>query len=455
MSFAILALGSGYLAVRAAGPVVDPDTWWHLRLGLDFRNGWSMSHPGRLAPFADKPWVPTQWLSEVTMSYVNSVFGLSGIAWLTGAAVLALAAALFASCRQEGTTLAASVTVMLALVGVTASISPRPQLLSFILLAVFMAAWLRTTRDLRVRWWLVPLTGVWACAHGMWFTGVLVGFVVVAGMQLDRRVTPIQSLRLLLLPTLGLCAAALTPVGPKLLAAPFMVSKLSPFIMEWQPPNFRQPCALFTATMLMLIAVSWARRGQVRWSEILLFVLACAWTALSLRTVAIGAVMAAPLLSAAMHGWITARPVAPLVGRERASVVAWPAVGLVVLTVLAGSRSASQPPLGPTVESALTRLPEKAVVLNDDKFGGWLEWRHPNVAPVVDTMEDAYTPAYLVQYINAVRLAPGWESFVRRSGARYALLSPSAPLAVELQKHWGWRAVASGQSGVLLVGRAP
>lgn len=453
LSLVLVGSGAIALAVRASGPVVDPDTWWHLRLGDDFRYGWSLSNPGQLSPFADKAWVPTQWLSEVVMSYVNSIFGLSGIAWLTGAAVLALATALFAVCRQEGTTLAASVTVMLALVGVTASISTRPQLMSFILLAVYTGAWLRTARDLRARWWLVPVSGVWACLHGMWFTGTLVGIVVVVGMSLDRRVSLQKAGRLSLVPLLGIVAAALTPVGPKLLLAPITVSKLAPFITEWQPPNFRQPCALFTATMLMLIMVSWSRGHQTSWSHILLFILACGWTALSLRTVAIGAVMAAPLLSAAMHEWITTRPVLRMAKRERNSVVAGVVTGLVLLTVLAQTRSASQPPLPPSVDIALAGLPAQTVVFNDDALGGWLEWRHPNVAPVSDTMEDAYEPAYLIAYIHAVSLAPGWEKFVRRTGARYALLYPGSPLAFELRRHWGWRPVASGPSAVLLAGR--
>ncbi|MDP9318749.1 MAG: hypothetical protein M3O94_06700, partial [Actinomycetota bacterium] len=308
VSIAVLALGSTYLAVKAAGRITDPDTWWHLRLGEEFRNGWSLSNPGQLSPLAHTSWLPTEWLPEVVANGVTDVFGLRGLAWLTGVGVLALAGALLAACRQEGNSLAASLAVMAALAGISASIAPRPQLVSFVLLAVYMGAWLRTARDLRPRWWLVPLSGVWACSHGMWLTGILTGLAVVLGLVLDGRLASKQALRLLLVPVLGFCAAAVTPVGPKLLLAPLTSSRLAPYVTEWQPPNFREPYAFVTALMLMAILMTWSRGSRTGWSHILLLVLAFGWTALSGRTVALGAVMAAPLLSAALHRWMRARP---------------------------------------------------------------------------------------------------------------------------------------------------
>jgi hypothetical protein len=455
LSLALFVSAAAYLAYRAAGPITDPDTWWHLRLGAEFRSGWSLSNPGRLSPFANQPLVPTQWLFEVVASFLVDAFGLAGVAWLTGIGVLALASALFAACRQEGSTLAASVSAMLGLLGAAASIAPRPQLVSFILLAIFTAAWMRTARDLRLRWWLIPLTGVWACCHGMWFTGPLAGLAVVVGLSLDSRLTFKQGVRLLSVPVLGIGAAALTPVGPKLLLAPVTISKVAPFIMEWQPPDFRSPTPFVTALMLLMIVVTWSRSSRVGWSQILLLALAFGWAALSLRTVAIGAVMAAPLLSAAMHDWITDRPALAMAKRERLAVIAGLLAGAAVVTVLAPNRSVYDPPVPANVNTVLSRLPTNTVVFNEYVLGGWLEWEHANLSPVIDTLADAYRPTYLADYVSAVRLGPGWERFLRQTGARYALLTPSSPLAVELQKHWGWRTVAFSPSAELLTGSRP
>lgn len=455
LSLAIVVVTASYMAVRYAGPLTNPDTWWHLRLGEEFRHGWSLSDPGQLSPFATRSWFATEWLFEVVASYLTDAFGLAGVAWLTGVAVLVLAGALFAACRQEGNALAASVAVMMALGGLTATIAARPQLASFILLAVVTAAWLRTSRDLRPRWWLIPLTFVWACAHGMWVAGVLTGLAVIVGLLLDRRLSSRQALRLLLVPVLGVCAAALTPVGPKLLLAPVTISGVAPIISEWQPPNFRQPFALLTAMMLMLIVVTWSRGARTSWSHVLLLVIAFGWTALSIRTIALGAVMAAPLLSAAIHQWTSSRPVGSVPRRERLAVAGGLTMGLLLLTVLAPIRAAPSPPLTSNVETALTELPVGTVVFNDNGLGGWLEWAHRNTSPVTDGLADAYQPAFLTQYVNALQVGPHWEAFLARTGARYALLNPSTPLAVDLQAHLGWRAVASSPSAVLLKQQGP
>ena len=65
------------------------------------------------------------------------------------------------------------------------------------------------------RWWLVPLTWVWACSHGMWFVGVVIGLVALVGLFPDGTVRGRAWLRLALVPLGSLAAAALTPVGSR------------------------------------------------------------------------------------------------------------------------------------------------------------------------------------------------------------------------------------------------
>ena len=66
----------------------------------------------------------------------------------------------------------------------------RPQVLSYLLIAVTTAAWLaRLVEDGKARWWLVPLTWVWAMVHGMWPVGIIIGLVALVGIALDRAVT--------------------------------------------------------------------------------------------------------------------------------------------------------------------------------------------------------------------------------------------------------------------------
>ncbi len=89
-----------------------------------------------------------------------------------------------------------------------ASLSARPQVVSLILFTVTVAAWERSSRTGVPPWWLIPLTWVWATAHGLWTAGVLVGFVIWLGLVLDRRHEVRTSVRFLAVPVLSVLAAA-------------------------------------------------------------------------------------------------------------------------------------------------------------------------------------------------------------------------------------------------------
>ena len=68
-------------------------------------------------------------------------------------------------------------------------LSARPQVISYVLVVITVDAWLRAADDSRARWWLVPMTWVWAMCHGMWPVGIAIGGIVLIGMALDRRTT--------------------------------------------------------------------------------------------------------------------------------------------------------------------------------------------------------------------------------------------------------------------------
>ena len=298
---------TGALAYRTAGPITDPDTWWHLRLGEEFRGAWSLADPGALTPFATRPWFATQWTLEVLASIVEQAFGLPGVAWLSGLGVVLLSIAVYTSCRQRSAVAAASIATVLCLLGTSLSLAPRPQTASFILTAVVTTAWLRTMNDLKARWWLVPLSWLWACTHGMWFVGVAIGVLVVVGLLLDHRLSRSAAVRLGLVPLASLLAAAVTPVGPKLVLAPFYTNKLAEYVAEWQAPDFSN-MGVPTLVVLTLAGVvaTWARGPARSWSEILLLAFAAGWVLLSYRTIAVGAVIAAPLVAGSIQSWLPA-----------------------------------------------------------------------------------------------------------------------------------------------------
>ncbi|MHB8185062.1 MAG: hypothetical protein ACYDDU_03065 [Dermatophilaceae bacterium] len=446
---ALLALG---LTVRVGTRAVgDPDIWWHLKTGQYVLNGGHFSGPDPWVPFATRPFVLTQWLPEVVAQKVYEFAGLPGVAWLRSAAMLVLLGTLLWACRRVADTVPALMAALAAMLGAGASLTERPQLVSFILLAVTLAAWWRSAEDLRPRWWLIPLTWVWACSHGLWPVGLAVGGVVILGLAVDRRLSRRTALRLMLVPALSLVAAALTPVGPRLLLSAFDVSSAAgPFVQEWQPTSARNPFALITLSMIALVVLTWVRSRSVppTW-QILLATTAFVATLIMFRTVAIGAVIAAPLFANALQQQRFRPPKA----LTRQAAFTWLGLSLVAaLIAMPMAGAVAQKPFGvpDRLRPQLAALPAKTVVLDQFAISGWLLWAEPHLIPVVDLRSEVYSSEYLTAYRNNESVGPGWQSFITRTGATTALLSEDSALADALQQQLRWRVTGRDNGYVLL-----
>src|ERR1035437_8396438 len=277
--------------VLGVRPVSDPSPWLHLKVGAFLLRGGRFGLPDPWAPFATTTYLPTEWLPAIVGQETYQAFGLPGIAWLRCAGILGLLCALMWSARRSAGTASSALVCLVALVGAYEGLSERPQLVSFVFLAVAVGAWWRSGLDLKPRWWLVPMTWLWACCHGLWIVGIAVGLVCIAGLLLERRLTRAATTRLLAIPMLSLAAADLTPLGPQLLLTPFTVGKnASEFVAEWQSTSARNPYALVTLAMLGLVILSWVRsHRQPTWWQIGFLITGIAATLAATRTIAVGA----------------------------------------------------------------------------------------------------------------------------------------------------------------------
>ncbi len=434
----------------------NTDTWFHLVLGERFRHGWSLRSPGSLSPFATSDWVPTQWSTEVVASQLESWFGLPGVAWFFGALYLALLLTVYGVTRARCRPFPAAVITAMVVLGAAPALSARPQVLSLLLLAVVVHAWLRSWEDGRARWWLVPLTWVWATAHGLWSAGVLVGVVCCVGIVLDRRADGRQVFRLVAVPVLSVLAAALTPVGPELLTSQLAVSARTSMIAEWGATSFRTLPAFVVAAMAGWLVVLWARRGGASWTALLLFLLAAGWTMLVVRMVPLGAVLLAPLLAGAVSAVRPGRVAGAREDRLERRALAVAAAAFLVGLALAVPHTARTPAGVPTaLQPALSILPPGTPVVVEDGTGAWLEWAVPQVAPVVDGLLDAYPVDYLADFTDFRQVRPGWQGFLGRTGARVAVVRVDSPLRSALQGDLGWRPVQRDRAWVLLDAPVP
>ena len=434
---------AGLLAVlvqAAALPLYNTDTYFHLRFGSEFLHGWSLTHPGSVSTFATSPWLPTQWLPEVVMAKTEQWFGLAGVAWLSGAQMVLLLTSLYVVARRWADPLVAVLLTIAALVASSDGLSMRPQVLSYVLVVVTAGAWLRTRDDGRIRWWLVPLTWVWAMVHGMWPIGIGLGVVAVAGMAADRALPRRDLGRAALVPLLSAVVAALTPVGPGLYGAVLGVGSRSRFFSEWGSPSFHSPSCISLALMLALAVVLMARHGRVRWLDVLLLLVAGACAVWSWRTVPVAAMVMVPL--AAVQVSLTPRArlrPSPVLGRRELCLLAAGAALALGALALAVPHTSDAPPPQPSWEDpALSALPAGTKVVDEWDWGGYLMWRYPQLDLLMHGYGDTFTIAELQRNTDIQALSPGWDTELRATGCTIAVLRSTSRLAyaLEHQEHW-------------------
>ena len=230
---------------------VSADTYFHLRFGHEFLTDWSLRHP-RQRHLARHPGVAADAVVGPDGDGGPRAAASAWPAWRGTPARRSSCwpVAFFLSARRHTSGLAASLITFFSVLACQPALSGRPQVLSYVFVAVFTAAWLASVRDGRPRWWLVPLLWVWATVHGMWPLGIVIGLAAATGISLDR-VHPLRArLRLFLVPVLGAVAAAFTPVGPGLYGAVLTVGSRAEYFYEWGPPDF-------TGRMAMLRPRCW------------------------------------------------------------------------------------------------------------------------------------------------------------------------------------------------------
>ena len=448
----------GWVAARAARPLDDPDDWWHLRLGNDLIDQHSLATPDHWSVFATVSWVPTEPLPEIVSAYVERWLGLAGLAVLFAVAATVVVLVVYLSCRRVAAPLPASVATILTVLAVSASLTARPQLVSFVLLPVVVTAWLRTEQDHRTRWWLVPLVWLWSLCHGFWFIGAGYGLLFVVGFALSRTMPRPALLRQAAVAVGSFAVVALNPVGIGVLEAPLRVNDTARYIQEWNRTDLASPAALGAIAMVVVTACVWAvTRRDVTWPRVLVLVSALLATWYAGRTVAVAGLVVCPLFAAALDRLVRAEVGSATVasstpGPRRPELLLLAAAGAVacLAVAVAAPHTSDRPGDVPTaLDGRLDDLPAGTRVFNAYELGGWIAWRHPDLEQYIDGLITPYSEEHARDYTIAESTAPGWYDVVRESGARVALLGQNSALAAGLVDH-GWVAEGTGNGYVLL-----
>ncbi len=221
----VLLIVAATLVTRA-----DADLWGHVRFGLDILETWRLPSEDPYSFTQDKPWVNHEWLSELVMGAAFAAAGPVGLVLLKGGLLTATLSVLWTAYRRARLSVQLLALLSLAAGSLQMTSPLRPQLWTFLGLAVLVR--LLDGENRSHRWWLPLVFAVWANAHGGWVVGSGVLVLWAAGESWGQPLARRQWLWLL-----PMCAAStlLNPYGTGLWE--FVATTVRPErnIEEWMP----------------------------------------------------------------------------------------------------------------------------------------------------------------------------------------------------------------------------
>jgi hypothetical protein len=472
-SVLLAALG---LVIR---PVTDGDFWLHVRTGR-----WILEHAALPAhdiftyTVPDHRWVNHEYLSEVLLWLLQARFGLAGVSVAAGLLTwvgLGLVAAACRPARQPY--VIAATAVALGAIAAAPIWGPRPQMVTFALLALELL-WLRRLlagEGDRAILLLPAVMALWSNLHGGWPLGLLavaLAMAAAAASWLDDR-SPVHLARLRRLALVGALSAVavgVNPNGPAIYAYPFQTvasAAQQDLIREWASPDFHL-AALRAFEVMALLLVAGLALSRPSAFDLLLALAGLALVLQSVRNVAVFVAMATPVLAAAWSD-VWRRHAAPrLPVREPAARGRWgPVLGAAVLLAVPAL-------LGPRLVAELGRQPAltaQAVpvgaadwlaahpgtgtrVFNEYAWGGYLADRlypDPDRRVYVLTEGVLMGDALLRRYDRVATLQPGWRDVLDQDRVDYVVFDRGSRLDAALAADPGWRLAYRDPTAVVYV----
>jgi hypothetical protein len=174
---AVLFAGPALVCVHAAC-VIDPDIWWHMRVGE-----WILQHHAvpQVELFsrelAGKPWLAYSWLFELLVVKIFYRLGLAGIVAYSGSMILAITAAIYHLVRRlQGDFTLAVILTFVSIFCMGHLYTPRPWLLTilFFILELDILMQVRRTGQRRELLWLPFIFALWANIHIEYIYGLFI-----------------------------------------------------------------------------------------------------------------------------------------------------------------------------------------------------------------------------------------------------------------------------------------
>jgi hypothetical protein len=486
----------GAIALVASRPPIDPDLFWHLAAG---RWIWEHSAIPRVDPFSwtapQRKWIAHEWLTEAVWHQLFRIGGWTALIVLNALVIIGA----FVIVRNTARRLGASEGAAVALTGIAAAScvhtwDVRPQMISILLTALFVSLFSKSSgRDVirqRALWWCVPVMLLWTNLHGGWIFGmamlVAFSFATVAEYIVHRIPLLKQNFRsstsqsptaLQLWRSVGVTIAStvvcfINPNGVEGVVYPFSYlgdNASTRYVDEWRAPQISNPqyWAFFLLLALFLV-VLFVHRKRVPFYAFSVGIPFGFLAVQSVRNVSQFAVVAAPVVSAAITNALSARssqrkniaPSSPgkrgvdakVIGRINAVVLALIVTAIAALALpglTPGAAQAAQQREFPVAAVNALKDNVGTRLLNDYDWGGYLLLKAPGIPVSIDGRPDMYGDTFVDTYLSMWWSEPGWENLLRTYGGDRVLAKPQSSIAKHLRKTKGWTVLFEDHKAVL------
>lgn len=465
------ALLIGRVFYEARGFSVDPDLWWHIKVGQDIlRNHHFPTSDAYSFSVTGAPWIAYEWLGEIIL---GSVARLGGVVALDAllialAGIIMLALYGLATLRSGNSKAAFLVSVAICSVAF-ASFNMRPQMFGYLFLILVLIVLESFRKGISWPLWLLPLIFLaWVNTHGSFIIGLGVLVVYLLSGWKAFQLGSIEALpwskpQRVKLAAVLLCCLAILPLTPyetQLAAYPFDMAFKQPLntsiINEWRPMPFDiMGGKLFLGFVVIFAVLQMLFRFSWRLEEFVLVFGGAALACLHVRFVMLFVPFFTPLLATMLARWIPPYRRAVDQYLVNAALMA----GVVVAMVhFWPSREFLADRVGQAFPVAAVRYlnehPVAGPMFNEYAFGGYLINSGRRV--FIDGRADIYERGgILPDYTLLTKLRPGSLAILDRYGIQSCLVKPDEALTAALLASPNWKRIYSDNTSVLLVRAQP
>lgn len=257
------------LSLRLLGIFIDPDMWWHIKLGGDILNNkWVNT---LTFTCTDYTWINHSWLSDVLLNGINNIAGLHGLSiffaiiFLGGIIFSCLALkAILKQYQIKSSKLNFLLYILFFILLLSSFIAIRPQVFTFFffnaLIYLLVILYYKKTVNYKKIILFIPFFVLWVNLHGGFVIGIaLIGLFLIdsfinflslllTNKFVDAKLLFDKSKFLLILIIVFLLSSLLNPFGLDLWKEIFTLvlgSNNVSFITEWRAINIKDSYNLF------------------------------------------------------------------------------------------------------------------------------------------------------------------------------------------------------------------